>query len=110
MPIIKDYMNQNFWQIDKEAFRVLSHNAIIVYINFVAVDKKIDPTDAYMHKKCNMSKGIYKKAKKELISNGYIYVERKGAKGAKIIYHFGKNAVKYYFEEKDKRLKEKYNI
>jgi len=110
MPIIKDYMNQNFLQIDKEAFRVLSHNAIIVYLTFVSVDKKIDPTDVYMCKRCHMSKGTYKKAKKELICHGYIHVERKGAKGAKIVYHFGKNAVKYYFEEKDRKLKEKYNI
>lgn len=103
-------MNQNFWQIDKEAFRVSSHNAIIVYLTFVSVDKKIDPTNKYMCKKCNMSIGTYKKAKRELIDNGYIYVERKGAKGAKIIYHFGKNAVKYYIDERDRKLKEKYNI
>lgn len=110
MPIIKDYMSHNFLQIDKDAFRMLSHNAVIVYLTFVSVDKKIDPTDKYMAKRAKMSLGTYKAAKKKLIINGYIYVERKGAKGAKIVYHFGKNAVKYYFEEKDRKLKEKYNI
>ena len=45
MPIIKDYMSHNFLQIDKDAFRMLSHNAVIVYLTFVSVDKKIDPTD-----------------------------------------------------------------
>jgi hypothetical protein len=110
MPIVKDYMNQNFWQMDKEAFKILTHNAIIVYLNFVSVNNKFDPTDKYMAQRCNMSLNTYKKAKKELIDNGYIYVERKGAKGAKIVYHFGKNAVKYYFKEQDRILKEKTNI
>jgi hypothetical protein len=110
MPIIKDYMNRNFWQIDKDAFKILSHNAIIVYLNFVSIDKKYDPTNKFMSKRCKMSLNTYKKAKKELADNGYVYVERKGAKGAKIVYHFGKNAVKYYFEGKDRKLKERYSI
>ena len=93
MPIQKDLTAKPFLMIDKNAYEELSNNAMLVYIAYVATHPNIDPKDVYMAEKCAMCLGRYKKAKKELIEKRYLFVQRLGAKGATIVYHFGKKAV-----------------
>lgn len=92
MPTTKD-LKTLFYKMDKEAFRDLSNNGVIVYLAFVKVYPEIDPDNLYMAKQARMSLGTYKKAKAELIEHGYLCLQRHGAKGAKITYYFGKKAV-----------------
>ena len=100
MSIIKDLKSNNFLKIDKEAFSKLSHNAIIVYLNFADTHPNNEATDAYMAQKSNMSKVTYQNAKKELIKYEFLLIKRHGTKGAKIDYYFGKNAVLNYKQSK----------
>ena len=94
MPVQKNYMGSNFLQLDKAAYKALSKNAIIVYLAFVNIHPNADPKDPFMAKQSGMGLSTYKKAKQELIKKEYLYVQRLGAKGATIIYHFGAKAVK----------------
>ena len=94
MSIIKDLTSKDFVRVDKKAYTILSKNALYVYIIFGSLHQNCDPTDAYMCKKCEMSIKTYKKAKKELKDNNFLYVRRLGAQGAKIEYYLGERAVK----------------
>ncbi len=94
MPIAKDLTGERFHKFDTEAYMELSNNAKIVYLAFVYIHPNTDPTDPFMAKQSEMGLSTYKKAKRELIKKGYLYVQRLGAKGAIIIYHFGKPAVR----------------
>lgn len=93
MPLQKDLSTKPFLMVDKAAYEDLSNNARLVYLAFVDVHPNIDPTDRYMAKKCDMGLSRYKESKKELVDKQYLYVQRLGAKGATIVYHFGKKAV-----------------
>jgi len=104
MPTTKD-LKTLFYKMDKEAFEDLSNNGVIVYIAFVKVYPEIDPENNYMAKQARMSLGTYKKAKAELIEHGYLYVQRHGGKGAKITYHFGKNAVSRHLQKRENNNK-----
>jgi len=101
MPIIKNLQSDDFLKIDRSAYRELSKNAIVVYLAFVDTYPDIDPKDAYMAKKTNLSLGTYKTGKKELKDKGYLAVIRTGTKNAIINYYFGKNAVRKYYEKRE---------
>ena len=91
--IVKNYKDKPYLGITEEAYDLLSNNAIIVFLAFTKVSPNINPVDKYMCKKSNMCLKTYKRYKKELIDNDLLYLQRTGAKGATIIYHFGKRAV-----------------
>lgn len=93
MAIIQNLTSNNFVRVDKKAYTTLSKNALYVYVIFGSLYSGIDPTDKYMCKKCKMSIKTYKKAKKELKDNNFLYVRRLGAHGAKIEYYLGEQAV-----------------
>lgn len=94
MAIIKNLSSNDFVRVDKKVYTTLSKNALYVYIIFGSLYPGLDPTDKYMCKKCGMSLKTYKKAKKELKDNNFLYVRRLGAHGAKIEYYLGEQAVK----------------
>ena len=93
MPITKNLTEGYFLRFDKKAYIELSNNAKIVYLTFVHIHPNADPTDPFMAKQSDMGLSRYKKAKQELIKKEYLYVQRLGAKGATIVYHFGRAAV-----------------
>ena len=93
MPLQKDLTGGKFLKFDTEAYLELSNNAKLVYLTFVHIHPNADPTDPFMAKQSAMGLSRYKKAKQELISKEYLYVQRLGAKGAVIVYHLGKAAV-----------------
>ena len=71
----------------------LSNNAYIVYGRLCEQHPDFNPTDRTMQDICNMGHVRYVTAKKELVDNGLLYVQRTGGKGANIIYHIGSMAV-----------------
>ena len=101
---MKDLKNKKFLKLDKEAYKLLSNNGILVYLAFVDIHPNANPTDNHMSKKANMGLSRYKKAKAELIEHDFLYVQRLGAKGAIIVYHFGKNAVENIRKQLKKKL------
>ena len=103
MPLHKDLTSGKFLKFDTEAYLKLSNNAKIVYLTFVYIHPNADPTDIFMAKQSSMGLSRYKKAKQELISNGYLYVQRLGAKGATIVYHFGEAAVQAITKKLEKK-------
>ena len=96
MPIIKNLESNDFLKIDRDVYRELSKNAIIIYLAFVNTYPDNNPTNKIMCKKAKMSESTYKRYKKELKKKGYLLVVRTGAKNGIINYYFGKNAVKKY--------------
>jgi hypothetical protein len=104
MPLVKDLTTKQFLKVDKKAYELLSNNGILVYLAFVNAHPNTNPTDDYMAGKSGMGLSRYKTAKAELIEHEFLYVQRLGAKGAIIVYHFGKKAVKGIREKLDKKL------
>jgi len=104
MPLVKDLTTKQFLKMDSEAYKVLSNNGKLVYLAFVNAHPNINPTDEFMAEKSDMGLNRYKSAKAELIEHEFLYVQRLGAKGATIVYHFGKQAVKAIREKLDKKL------
>ena len=103
MSIQKDLSSNSFLKLDKEAYKVLSNNAILVYLAFVDMHPNVNPTNSYMAEQCDMGRSRYKTAKAELIKNEFLYVQKLGVKGAAIIYHFGKQEVKRIKESLEKK-------
>ncbi len=101
MPLIKDLRAEKFLKFDTEAYRTFSKNARLVYLAFLDTHPNVNPTDKYMAKKVGVSKSTYKVAKKVLIDNGYLVVHRTGFKNGIINYHFGRFAVKAYYDNLD---------
>ncbi len=81
----------------------ISNNAFIVYYRFFEQHPDFNPIDERMKVVCNMSINTYKKAKKELINEELLYVQRTGGKGANIIYHIGSKAVNKILLKKGKK-------
>lgn len=104
MPIQKNLTSKQFLKMDTEAYTLLSNNGILAYLAFVNIHPNVDPTDPFMAKKSNMGLSRYKQAKAELIENNFLFVQRLGAKGAVIIYHFGIGAVTEIREKLNKKL------
>ena len=98
MPLIKDLRSEKFLKFDTDAYRVLSKNGRLVYMAFLDTHPNINPTDKYMAKKAGISVGTYKVGKKELKDNGYLVLDRRGFKNGVINYHFGRFAVKAYYD------------
>ena len=108
MPISKDLTGGKFLKFDTEAYKELSNNAKVVYLTFAHIHPNADPTDPFMAKQSGMGLSTYKKAKQELVSKEYLYIQRLGAKGAVIVYHFGSAAVKAIKKKLSNRKIEKY--
>ena len=101
MPIIKDLRTDKFLKFDTEAYRLFSKNGRLVYLAFLDAHPNVDPTDKYMAKRIGISKSTYKVGKKELKDNGYLALDRRGFKNGVINYHFGRFAVKAYYDNLD---------
>ena len=83
----KDYI-----KVDNDLLK-LSKDAYWVYGHFCRVSTTCNPTNEYMKRVTRMGMDSYKKAKKELINAGFLYVQRVGGRGANIVYHVGTAAV-----------------
>ena len=100
---INPYPNEAHSRISREDTSNISNNALVVYVRLFEQHPDFNPTDERMSVICKMSKVTYQKAKKELLDDYLLYVQRTGGKGANIIYHLGSKAVTKILTKKGKK-------
>ncbi|MDA7817418.1 hypothetical protein N9A28_04460 [Sulfurimonas sp.] len=91
--IVKINPKNKYTRLCNDDISNISNNALIVYTRFMQLHPDINPTDKFMTEKCNMSINTYKVAKKELVNEELLYVQRTGGRGANIIYYIGSAVV-----------------
>ncbi|MDF1878850.1 hypothetical protein JHD46_04255 [Sulfurimonas sp. SAG-AH-194-C20] len=96
--------NQAHTRLLREDTDNISNNALVVYYRLFELHPDFNPIDKRMMEVCKMSAVTYKKAKKELVDEYLLFVERTGGKGANIIYHIGSKAVKKILVKKGKEV------
>ena len=95
--------NEPHTRLLKDDTSHISNNAYIVYSRIYEQHPDFNPTDERMREICKMGMERYKESKKELRDNELLYVERKGGRGANIVYHIGSKAVNAILIKKNKK-------
>ena len=98
--------NQPHTRLLNDDTKNISNNAYVVYGRLCDLHPDFNPTNEAMQKISKLSEKTYKNAKRELLDNGLLYVQRTGGKGANIIYHVGSMAVKRIRKKLNKTIDE----